>query len=64
MGWMREVTRQPLTSVAASGALQCSYCGEVLCFPVPGLDLDRVARAHYAKAWRHHAAITRHRASL
>jgi hypothetical protein len=62
--WYRETVREPLTHRSAHGMLRCSYCGEALCFPVSGLDLDRVAAAHYARAWRTHALITRVGATL
>jgi hypothetical protein len=61
--WYRETVRDP-RCFYLYGSLTCSYCGETLCFPVPGLDLDRVASAHYARAWRAHGAITKARAAL
>jgi hypothetical protein len=62
--WLRETTRDPLRHADQRGCLVCSYCGETLCYPVPGLDLDRVARAHYANSWRKHAVVTEGRGSL
>lgn len=64
LSWLRETIREPHAHLAADGSWDCSYCGKTLCVPVPGLDLDRVARAHYARAWRGHAAITHQRRSL
>ena len=61
--WWRETARPP-TAYYRYGMLTCHYCGEALCFPTPSLNLDRVASAHYARAWRKHAEITRARAAL